>query len=210
METVIYARVSSNSQDGNRQKTNLQAIAQENGWVVNRVFSEKISGNVRSDDRKEFKNLLGYVKEKKVKLVMISEISRLGRRVVDVLTTIDQLHSNGVALYVQQFNMISLEEGRENPMVKMLIQMLAMGAEMENSLRKERQLQGIALAKLEGKYIGRKEGAKTSEQYLVTKYKDVVDLIRNSELPLRRISSITKRSINTVRKLKGVVQKESV
>lgn len=211
METVAYIRVSSNTQDGTRQKTNLQAIAGEKGWVIKRFFSEKVSGTVKSDDRVEFKRLLSYVREKQVKILMVSEISRLGRRVVDVLMTIDQLHLLGVSLYVQQFNMCSLDDsGRENPMVKLLIQMLSMGAEMENNLRKERQMQGIEIAKLKGKYQGRISGSTPSPDKTLNKYKGVVGLLKKSNLSLREISSITKHSINTVRKVKFLSEQNHI
>jgi DNA invertase Pin-like site-specific DNA recombinase len=102
MEVVAYLRVSSKSQDSTRQKNNLQSIAVERGWELKRIFSEKVSGTIKSDDRKEFKNLLSYSKDNGIKLVMVSEISRLGRRVVDVLNTIELFHQNGISLYVQQ------------------------------------------------------------------------------------------------------------
>jgi DNA invertase Pin-like site-specific DNA recombinase len=60
----------------------------------------------------------------------------LGRRVVDVLNFVELLYEKGIALYIQQFNMLTIENGKENPVVKMLLQMLSIGAEMENSQRK--------------------------------------------------------------------------
>jgi DNA invertase Pin-like site-specific DNA recombinase len=101
--------------------------------------------------------------------------------------------------------MCSVENGKENPVVKMLIQCLAMGAEMENNLRKERQMQGIQLAKVSGKYRGRVEGSGGNRERLLIKYKDVIDLAKSSDLSLRRIAQITKRSVNTVAKLKELV-----
>jgi DNA invertase Pin-like site-specific DNA recombinase len=80
-----------------------------------------------------------------------------------------------------------------------------MGAEMENNMHKERQLQGIQLAKMNGKYHGRINGSVASKEKILVKYKDVVDLVKKSDLPLRRIASITSRSINTVVKVKGLI-----
>lgn len=205
MKAVAYVRVSSDSQDLTRQRENLAEIAVRNGWDLKRTFAEKVSGTTRSDERKEFRNLLLYVREKGIQLVMVSEISRLSRRVIDCLTCIEELHSMGVGIYVQQFNMCSLEDGKENPVVKMLIQMLSMGAEMENSLRKERQTQGIKVAKAKGVYRGRKIGATTTKESLLRKHQDVIDLINNGNFSIRRISKITNRSVNTVRKLKMLV-----
>ena len=98
--------------------------------------------------------------------------------------------------------MLTLENGQENPIAKMLLQMLSIGAEMENNQRKIRQIEGIKLAQMKKIYKGRKKGAKTSPSKLVSKYKNVADLLDKSELSVRRIAGITGHSINTVRKIK--------
>lgn len=98
--------------------------------------------------------------------------------------------------------MFTLENGQENPIAKMLLQMLSIGAEMENNQRKIRQIEGIKLAQLKHVYSGRRRGAKTSPSKLVSKYKNVADLIDKSELSVRRIAGITGHSINTIRKVK--------
>jgi len=205
MEAIIWSRVSSQSQDNLRQVLNLKQVAADKGWTVRRVFQETVSGTVKTTDRREFGKLMDYVEQNGIKLVMVSEISRIGRRVVDILNTVDTFHQRGIALYVQQFNMVSLENGRENPMVMLLLQCLSMGAELENSHRAIRQEQGIKLAKLQNKYHGRKEGSKANKQKQLEKYKDVVDLLKKSDLSIRRIAGITKRSINTIRRVKGLL-----
>lgn len=205
MEAIIWSRVSSLSQDNQRQISNLKLVANDKGWNVKRVFQEKVSGTVRSTDRKTFNKILEYSEQNNIKLILISEISRIGRRVVDVLNVVDNFHSRGIAIYVQQFNMISMEEGKENPMVMLLLQMMSIGAEMENNLRKTRQTEGIALAKLQNKYSGRTLGSMANKQNQLSKYADVVDLLRKSELSVRRIASISGRSINTVRKVKQLI-----
>lgn len=206
MEAIIWSRVSSQSQDNNRQVSNLKQVAIEKGWNVKRVFEEKVSGTVKSTERKEFNKILEYLEQKKIKLVLISEISRIGRKVVDVLNVIDKFHEKGIAIYVQQFNMVSFENGKVNGMVMLLLQMLSIGAEMENNLRKSRQSEGIALAKLQNKYSGRTVGSRGDKEKQLKKYADVVDLINKSDLSIRRIAGITSRSINTVRKVKQLVE----
>lgn len=205
MEAIIWSRVSSQSQDNQRQILNLKQVAAEKGWIARRVFQETVSGTVRTTDRKEFAKLLEYIQQHSIKLVLVSEITRIGRRVVDILTTIDTFHKLGVAVYVQQFNMVSFQDGKENPMVMMLLQMLSIGAELENSQRKIRQAEGIALAKLQNKYHGRKVGCVGLREKQLKKYSDVVDLLTKSNLSIRRIAGITNRSINTVRKVKGLL-----
>jgi DNA invertase Pin-like site-specific DNA recombinase len=205
MEAVIWSRVSSQSQDNQRQISSMKKVAEEKNWIVKRVFSETVSGTISNSERKVFNQLLEYCNHNDIKLVLISEISRIGRKVVDILTVVDTLHRNGIALYVQQFNMVSMQDGKENPIVMLLLQMMSVGAEMENNLRKTRQAEGIAIAKLQQKYSGRKTGAVGNKENLLQKYADVVDLIQKSDLSIRRISSISGRSINTVRKVKELI-----
>ena len=202
MEAIIYSRVSSESQDNERQIINLKQVADQKGWHVRRTFQEKISGTVKSGSRTEFKSLMDYIDKTPVQVVMVSEISRLGRRVVDVLNFVEQLHEKNISLYIQQFNMLTMENGKENPVAKMLLQMLSIGAEMENSQRKIRQFEGIQLAKIKQKYNGRRIGARTSPSALLNKYQNVSELMDKSDLSLRSIAGITGHSVNTVRKIK--------
>lgn len=202
METIINSRVSSLSQDYERQLINLKNIAQEKGWHVRRTFQEKVSGTIKSGSRNEFKALLDYIDKTPVQVIMTSEISRIGRRVDDVLNFVELLHEKGIALYIQQFNMLTMENGKENPITKMLLQMLSIGAEMENNQRKIRQGEGIQLAKIKGIYKGRINGARTSPSTMLDKYQNVSDLIDKSDLSVRRIAGITGHSVNTVRKIK--------
>ena len=202
MEVIIYCRVSTQTQDNERQIVNLKEVAQNRGWHVRRVFQEKISGTSETGARNEFKSLIDYLEKTTVDIVMVSEISRIARRVVIVLNFVELLHEKGIALYIQQFNMLTMENGMENPIAKMLLQMLSIGAEMENNQRKIRQREGIKLAQMKNIYAGRKKGAKTSPSKLILKYKNVADLLDKSALSVRRIAGITGHSINTVRKIK--------
>ena len=145
---------------------------------------------------------MDYIDKTPVQVVMVSEISRLGRRVVDVLNFVELLHEKCIALYIRQFNMLTMENGKENPVAKMLLQMLSIGAEMENSQRKIRQNEGIQLAKIKQKYNGRRIGARTSPSTLLNKYQTISDLLDKSDLSVRHIAGITGHSINTVRKIK--------
>ena len=133
---------------------------------------------------------------------VVLPVNFLVRRVVDVLNFVELLHEKEIALYIQQFNMLTMENGKENPVAKMLLQMLSIGAEMENSQRKIRQLEGIQLAKIKGVYNGRVNGTKSNPSVLMNKYQNISDLLDKSELSVRRIAGITGHSINTVRKIK--------
>src|SRR5450759_3948696 len=99
MEVVIYSRVSSESQDNERQIVNLKEVAQNRGWHVRRVFQEKISGTAETGSRNEFKSLIDYLEKTPVDIVLVSEISRVARRVIVVLNFVELLHAKGIALY---------------------------------------------------------------------------------------------------------------
>ena len=196
MEAIIYSRVSSLSQDNERQILNLKQVANEKGWIVKRTFQEKISGTIKTGSRIECKSLMDYIEKSPINIVMVSEISRVARRVVDILNFVDLIHSKKIALYIQQFNLLTLENGQENPVAKMLLQMLSIGAEMEINMRKIRQFEGIQLAKLKGVYTGRVNGSKSNASVLMNKYQNISDLLDKSDLSVRRIAGITGHSVN--------------
>lgn len=114
------------------------------------------------------KSMMDYIEKTPVNVVMVSEISRVSRRVVNVLNFVELLHEKGITLYIQQFNMLTLENGKENPIGKMLLQMLSIGAEMENNQRKVRQGAGIKLAQMKHVYSGRRKGARASPEKLLS------------------------------------------
>lgn len=207
MDAIIWSRVSSQSQDNQRQILNLKQLASEKDWTIRRVFQETVSGTIKTTDRKEFNKLLDYAEAHNIKLVLVSEISRIGRRVIDILNTVDTFHKRGIGLFVQQFNMISYENGKENAMVMLLLQVMSIGAEMENNHRKIRQAEGIKLNKLQHpeKYSGRKAGSIGNREKQLKKYADVVDLLKKSDLSIRKIAKYISRSINTVTKVKQLL-----
>ena len=118
----------------------------------------------------------------------------------------DTLHKRQIGIYIKPFDLLTFQNGEENQMGKMLLQMFALGAEMENDLRKQRQKEGIAMAKIKGRYKGRRNGAKADPADLLKKYQDVTDLLKKSDLSLRRISQITSHSVNTISKLKRILE----
>lgn len=104
-EVVIFARVSSTGdrQDYQRQVNDLTEYATRNGMRVKRVFAEKVSGGKRNEEREELMNMIAYVKEHKVKKVLTSELSRVGRNTLQVLKTIEVTERERVSLFIQNY-----------------------------------------------------------------------------------------------------------
>ncbi len=206
IKTVIYVRVSTKDQDYKRQIDNLKSKAEQKGWDCKRVFSEKLSGTIKADKRSDYNKMLKYVKDNSIDVVMFSEVSRIGRRVIDVLNIVDELHKAKLNIYIQQFDMLSIVGGKENYIFKMMLQMLSIGSEMENDMRKERQRQGIEIAKAKGIYKGRVEGSKQTAEMTLKKYSDIVDWIENSSLSLTKIAKKLGYSQNTVLKVNRILK----
>ena len=105
--TVIYSRVSSISdrQSTERQVLDLKSYAQKNDLKVCRVFEEKISGAKKNEERTILMECIEYCISNKIDTFLTSELSRVGRSTLQVLKTLDILHSNKVNVYVQNLGL---------------------------------------------------------------------------------------------------------
>lgn len=146
MSIISYLRVSTNGQTVQNQR---QAIDTA-GWQVNKEFvDEAVSGTTNAESRIGWASCLSYVREGDS--LIVYALDRLGRSAIDVLTQINLLTDRGVRLVI-------LKQGfdTDTPAGKLALTMFAAFAEFEHSIRKERQIEGIARARAEGKYQGRK------------------------------------------------------
>ena len=148
-ETIIgYARTSTAD-----QKAGLEAQLrdlQEAGCT--KVFKEEVS-SVDKSNRKELDRALDYVREGDT--FVVTKLDRLARSVADLVTITDTLKHKGVALRILALN---LDTG--TPTGELMLNMLGSIAQFERELMLERQREGIAKAKAEGKYKGRAPTAK--------------------------------------------------
>lgn len=139
MSLVGYARVSTHDQDLTVQIDQLKAAGAE------KVFSEKVSA-VKMAERIEFAACLSYVREGDT--LLVTRLDRIARSIVDLKGILDTLEKKGVAFQcLQQPVETKTSAGR------LMITMLGAFAEFELDLRKERQAEGIAKAKEQGKYV---------------------------------------------------------
>ena len=104
MRAVIYARVSTNIQDYQRQLYELREYATRMEYEVVKEFSEKVSGAKKIEEREALSDLLDYVESNEVDKVLIYECSRLSRRAVDFLAVIEQLIEQGVSVFGSVLN----------------------------------------------------------------------------------------------------------
>lgn len=140
MSNIGYVRVSSVGQNDARQ---LEGVS------LDKIFKEKISG--KSIKRPELERCLDYIREGDT--LHVHSMDRLARNLKDLQNIVDDLTGQGVELQFHKENLTF--SSKANAMSKLLLQVMGAFAEFERSLIKERQLEGIAAAKKDGKHLGR-------------------------------------------------------
>ena len=141
-KVVILARVSTQAQDYQRQVTELQEYCDRAGWEVTRVFANKVSGAKAVTERTEIVEMVEYIKTNDISRVVCLEISRLGRNTLEALKVINYLSSHGVSLYVKNYNLETLIDGKVNPVASLICTILLEIASMERLTIKERMTSG--------------------------------------------------------------------
>lgn len=195
MKTVIFARVSTNVQEYDRQIYELTTLAKSNGWSVEAVFAEKISGAKSNKERTELLNMVSYVEANHINKVLVTELSRLGRDTLQVLEVIQMLNEKGISLYIQNYNIETLtKDGKVNAMSQFLITILAEVARMERKTIRERVESGYRNYRANGGKVGRKIGYKKAEETIREQYTEEIKLLKKG-YSLRNISKITGTSI---------------
>jgi DNA invertase Pin-like site-specific DNA recombinase len=142
-QKVGYVRVSSLDQNTARQL---------DGLVLDKTFVEKISG--KNMNRPILLECLSYVRHGDT--LYVHSIDRLARNALDLLNLVEQILAKSVKVIFVKNNLIFSSESNDH-MAKLQLTMLAAFAEFERSLIRERQKEGIAIAKINGKYSGRRK-----------------------------------------------------
>lgn len=206
-KVVILARVSTDKQEYHRQVNELTEYCNRVGWSVEATFCNKISGAKSIEERSEIQELIQYVKTHEISRVVCLEISRLGRNTLEALKVIQCLNENGVSLYVKNYNLETLNDGKVNPVASLICTILLEIASMERLTIRERMESGrnqyIAKCKKEGIKMGRPSTYRKSDNVYKEQYSKDISLLKKG-LSLRNISAITGTSINTLRKIKSL------
>ena len=204
-KVVIFARVSTSIQDYERQVNELTAVANCNNWNVAATFCEKVSGAKKNAERKELSKMIDYVRNNNINMVLVTELSRLGRDTLQVLEVIEQFNKLGISLFIQNYHIETLNEnGTINTMSQFLITILAEVARMERKTIRERVESGYKNYRANGGKVGRKEGYRKSDIDMREQYVEEIRLLKKG-ISLRNISKITGTSINTIRKCQNFI-----
>jgi DNA invertase Pin-like site-specific DNA recombinase len=208
---VIFSRVSSegNRQDTERQTTELIEYANKMGYELVGVYEEKVSGFKNNNQRPIFSKMLDDLENQKIDKVLVWELSRIGRSVIQSLQNIQLLTDKKVSIYIKNFNLETLNDDRTpNSLSMFMVQILFSVANMEAQMTKNRMESGYRahIKKNGSKSVGRKLGSIETEEETIQKHSDVIKLLKK-KLSIRLISGITKKSTNTVMKVKTTALK---
>lgn len=210
MEKVaILARVSTDKQEYQRQVNELTDYCTRVGWSVAAVFSNKVSGAKRMEERPEIMDLIDFVKSNDIDKVVCLEISRLGRNTLQALKVIECLNEHGVSLFVKNYNLETLNpDGKVNPVASLICTVLLEIASMERLTIAERMASGrnqyIARCRREGVKMGRPSTYRKSDESYREQYAKEISLLRKG-ISLRNVQKITGTSIGTLQRLKRFV-----
>jgi DNA invertase Pin-like site-specific DNA recombinase len=194
---VLYTRISSVD-----QKTDRQRITESD---FDLVVEDKCSGAIPFFDREGGKEVLKYTDAGILTSLSVWEIDRLGRNLSDILNTIHFFTQRNITIYFLNQGLKTIDDhGKEIPISKLIISILGIVGEMERNQIKERQKEGIRIAKLKGSvYKGRKKGSDENILEFLEKpqNKKVFDFLKK-DYKCKEAAVLTDVHYNTVTKIR--------
>ena len=203
---MIYARVSSVSdrQDTSRQIEDLRKYANLRDIEVVATFEEHISGAKKNEERQVLTDCLEYCTTNSVHYLLLSELSRLGRSTLQVLKSLEILHEAKVSVYIQNLGLYTLQpDGKVNPIVSILITILAEMSNIERSNIVYRLNSGRSNYIAKGGKLGRKTGSIKTEEKKREEYKEVIQLLKKG-YSVRNVAKLQGIGISTVQRVKNI------
>lgn len=203
-KAVIYARVSSTTERQNteRQVADLEALAKSKNLEIKNIFEEKISGAKKNSERPVLSECLEYCFSEEIGILLISELSRLGRNVDEVLKNVMICKERKLNVYFQKENLSIFDNsGREHPFLTIFIAILGTVAAMERENITYRLQSGKAQYIAKGGKLGRKEGYRKPKEDKEQQYAGVLRLLGKG-YSMKVISKLEGVSISTVQRLK--------
>lgn len=195
---VLYCRVSTLD-----QKTDRQRVSEKDFQLV---IEDKCSGSVPFFDRWGGQEVMKLIKEGVLTSFSVWQIDRLGRDLRDIINTIHFFNGQKISINFISQGLTTLDHnGKENPISKMMISILGIVGEMERSQIRERQMEGIRIAKLKGVFKGRTKGSSEDILSFLSKDKNkkALDYLKKGYKAVE-ISKLTGLHLNTITKIKKV------
>ena len=207
-KAIIFSRCSSSGslegrQDTTRQVEDLKHYAATNDIKVIKTWEEHISGGKTNKERPLLQEALTFSIENNIDIILISELSRLGRRCDEILETIKFLKDHHINCYFlkEQLSIFS-PDGKENPYLTIMCAVLGTAAELERETIYYRLKSGRDKYVRDGGKLGKPKGAgKKTKDKLATEYKSVLKNLKAGQ-SVRNTAKITGVSPSTVQRVK--------
>lgn len=207
-QAIIFTRCSSSGslesrQDTTRQVEDLKHYASINHISITKIFQEHISGAKSNKDRPILQQALSFCLKNNIDTILISELSRLGRKCDEILETIKFLKDHHINCYFQKEQLsIFSPDGKENPYLTIMCAVLGTAAQIERESISFRLRSGRDKYIREGGRLGKPKGSgiKTKEQ-LEIEYKPVIRNLKAGQ-SVRNTAKITGVSQSTVQRVK--------
>jgi DNA invertase Pin-like site-specific DNA recombinase len=197
---VLYVRTSTLEQKTDRQRIN------EKDFQL--VIEDKCSGAIPLFEREGGKQILKLIEKGVLSELCFWQIDRMGRCLLDILSNIKFLTEKKICIHFISQGLSTIQpDGSENNITKMIISILGTLAEMERSISKERQMEGIMVAKLKGNvYTGRKRGSSEDVYKFLSKPKNLkaLEYIKKGykNVEVAKIVGIHYNTVTKIKKLK--------
>ena len=195
---VLYIRTSTIEQKTDRQRVN------EKDYQL--VVEDKCSGSIALFEREGGKQILKLIEKGVLTELYVWEIDRLGRCLLDILSNIKYFNEKKICIHFVSQGLSTLQpDGSENNITKMIISILGTLAEMEKKISRERQLEGIAIARLNNKYTGRAKGSNEDTLKFLSKPKNskALEYIKKGYKNVE-VAKIVGVHFNTISKIRKV------
>lgn len=204
MKAIIYARVSSTTdrQSTERQVKDLTEYAHAMKYEVCKIFEEHISGGKKNEERPILQEALEYCKQNNIDMVLTSEISRLSRNAIELLSIVRELEAAGINLFIQkeQFTLLD-NKGKITPISTIILAFISVFAENERESIKHRLNSGRKRYIEAGGKVGRPKGSNMTKEELAAKYKPLVKLLKKG-MPYRKAAKLCDVSESTAKRVK--------
>lgn len=205
-KAVIYARVSSSGAQEDRQSNQRQVkaltdYASLNGYEVIKTFEEHISGGRKNSERTGLLECLNFAKVNKGTTILVSELSRYGRQIWEVLESIKFCVDNGINVYFQKEGLELFDDNKVNGVMAIYISCLSFCAEKERENIAYRLAQGREMAIQKGIKMGRKVGSVKTLDKLQCEYGHVIKALKRGH-SIRNTAKICEVSASTVQRVK--------
>lgn len=203
-KVAILCRVSTEEQDTSRQVSELKALCHEKGWNVVAVVENKESGMKRSLTGLE--TVKELARKGKIQKVVVSEISRIARRLSVVSKFVEEMEDLKVSIFWQNQGLETLQEnGERNGVANIFLAAFAEIARNEREMTVKRIRSGLASAKEKGKALGRPKGSMKSSQQFLSDHRGIVRRLKEKQA-IRDIARLERCSFSTIYKVKNVLE----